>query len=149
MDISSPVSPFRVTLRKWKLSGVSLLIEHHLEWQIAVPNTSIPFIVQHGSGGTLATSVMNMIIESSLALPRPVGLLLVYPCMQVGLDFWINNDDLAVVEEEVARGPIPSDSLKARPGRGDGMTLNSKAAFLDDQILGSSFVSFTLFLLIL
>ncbi|KAF9953495.1 hypothetical protein BGZ70_000223 [Mortierella alpina] len=92
------------------------------------------------AGGTLAASVTNMIIESPQALPRPVGLLLVYPCMQVGLDFWINNDDLAVIEEEVARGPIPSDALKARPGRGDGMTLNSKAAFLDDQILGSSFL---------
>ncbi|KAG0212902.1 hypothetical protein BGX28_005364 [Mortierella sp. GBA30] len=92
------------------------------------------------AGGTLATSVINKIIEHSPALPRPVGLLLVYPCMQVGLDFWISNDDLAVVEEEVARGPIPSDTLKARPGRGDGMTLNSKAAFLDDQVLGSSFL---------
>jgi hypothetical protein len=84
---------------------------------------------------------MNMIIEHTPALPRPVGLLLVYPCMLVGLDFWISNSDLAVVEEEIVRGPIPLDSLKARPGRGDGMTLNSKAAFMDDQVLGSSFVS--------
>ncbi|KAF9179788.1 hypothetical protein BGZ51_006584 [Haplosporangium sp. Z 767] len=92
------------------------------------------------AGGTFAASITNMIIEHKPTLPRPVGLLLVYPCMHVGLDFWISNDDLAVVEEEIARGPIPSDALKARPGRGDGMTLNSKAAFLDDPILGSSFL---------
>lgn len=84
---------------------------------------------------------MNMIIEHAPALPRPVGLLLVYPCMLVGLDFWISNSDLAVVEDEITRGPIPSDALKARPGRGDGMTLNSKTAFMDDQVLSSNFVS--------
>ncbi|KAF8938909.1 hypothetical protein BGZ58_011204 [Dissophora ornata] len=92
------------------------------------------------AGGTFAAAVMNMVIEHVPVLPRPVGLLMVYPCLQVGLDFWISNSDLAVVEEEIVRGPIPSDSLKARPGRGDGMTLNSKAAFMDDQVLGSSFL---------
>ncbi|KAF9896312.1 hypothetical protein BX616_007701, partial [Lobosporangium transversale] len=91
-------------------------------------------------GGTFVASVMNMIIEHTPALPRPVGLLMIYPCMLVGLDFWISNNDLAVVEEEIARGPIPSDHLTSRPGRGDGMTLNSKAAFMDDQILGSTFL---------
>ena len=84
---------------------------------------------------------MNMIIEHSPKLPIPVGILMVYPCMHVGLDFWISNDDLAVVEEEIARGPIPEDALKARPGRGDGMTLNSKAAFMDDAVIGTPFVS--------
>ncbi|KAF9580011.1 hypothetical protein BGW38_003507 [Lunasporangiospora selenospora] len=83
---------------------------------------------------------MSMIIEHTPVLPRPVGLLLVYPCMQVGLDFWISNDDLQVIEEEISRGPIPDDNLTARPGRGDGMTLNSKAAFMDDQVLGTSFL---------
>ncbi|KAF9957918.1 hypothetical protein BGZ65_001787 [Modicella reniformis] len=93
------------------------------------------------AGGTFAASVMNMIIEQkSPALPRPVGVLLVYPCMHVGLDFWISNSDLAVIEEEISRGPIPSDTLKSRPGRGDGMTLHSMAAFMDDQVLGSSFL---------
>lgn len=84
---------------------------------------------------------MNMIIEHRPVLLKPVGLLMVYPCMHVGLDFWISNSDLAVIEEEIERGHIPEDILKARPGRGDGMTLNSKAAFMDDQVLGSSFVS--------
>ncbi|KAF9108308.1 hypothetical protein BGX27_008399 [Mortierella sp. AM989] len=109
---------------------------------IGLNGTTEPRIALAGdsAGGTFASSVMNMIIEHSPALPRPVGLLLVYPCMQVGLDFWISNSDLAVIEDEIARGPIPSDHLTARPGRGDGMTLNSKAAFMDDQILGSSFL---------
>lgn len=97
------------------------------------------------SGGTFSASVMNMIIEHRPVLPKPVGLLMVYPCMHVGLDFWMSNSDLAVIEEEIERGHIPEDILKARPGRGDGMTLNSKAAFMDDQVLGSSFVSDFLF----
>ncbi|KAF9547012.1 hypothetical protein EC957_009016 [Mortierella hygrophila] len=92
------------------------------------------------AGGTFAASTMNMIIEHRPVLPMPVGLLMVYPCMHVGLDFWISNSDLAVIEEEIERGHIPEDILKARPGRGDGMTLNSKAAFMDDQVLGSSFL---------
>ncbi|KAG0292607.1 hypothetical protein BGZ96_003942 [Linnemannia gamsii] len=92
------------------------------------------------AGGTFSASVMNMIIEHRPVLPKPVGLLMVYPCMHVGLDFWISNSDLAVIEEEIERGHIPEDILKARPGRGDGMTLNSKAAFMDDQVLGSSFL---------
>lgn len=103
---------------------------------------SISFVFD--SGGTFSAAVMNMIIEHTPALPRPVGLLMVYPCMLVGLDFWISNSDLAVVEDEITRGPIPSDTLKARPGRGDGMTLNSKAAFMDDQVLSSPFVSVAL-----
>ncbi|KAG0368724.1 hypothetical protein BGZ54_001312 [Gamsiella multidivaricata] len=97
-------------------------------------------IAGDSAGGTFTASTMNMIIEFGPELPRPVGLLMIYPCMQVGLDFWISNSDLAVVEEEIVRGPIPSDHLKARPGRGDGMTLNSKAAFMDDQVLSSSFL---------
>ncbi|KAF9296444.1 Alpha/Beta hydrolase protein [Linnemannia elongata] len=92
------------------------------------------------AGGTFSASVMNMIIEHRPVLPKPVGLLMVYPCMHVGLDFWMSNSDLAVIEEEIERGHIPEDILKARPGRGDGMTLNSKAAFMDDQVLGSSFL---------
>ncbi|KAG0041755.1 hypothetical protein BGZ83_001356 [Gryganskiella cystojenkinii] len=101
-----------------------------------------PRIVLAGdsAGGTLSAATMNMIIEHSPKLPIPVGILMVYPCMQVGLDFWISNDDLAVIEDEIARGPIPEDALKARPGRGDGMTLNSKAAFMDDAIIGTAFM---------
>ncbi|KAF9398993.1 hypothetical protein BGX21_006950 [Mortierella sp. AD011] len=112
--------------------GASVGLSGTLQPRIALAGDS--------AGGTLAASVMNMIIEYTPVLPRPCGLLLVYPCMLVGLDFWISNSDLAVIEEEIARGPIPSDNLKARPGRGDGMTLNSKAAFMDDQVLGSSFL---------
>lgn len=93
------------------------------------------------SGGTMASALINMLIEEAPELPKPVGLVLIYPCMQVGLDFWISNEDLAVIEEEISRGPIPEDILKARPGRGDGMTLNSKAAFMDDAILSTTFVS--------
>ncbi|KAF9101606.1 hypothetical protein BGX29_005458 [Mortierella sp. GBA35] len=109
---------------------------------IGLKGTAQPRIALAGdsAGGTFAASVMNMIIEHLPVLPKPVGLLLVYPCMHVGLDFWMSNSDLAVIEEEIARGPIPEDILKARPGRGDGMTLNSKAAFMDDQVLGSSFL---------
>ncbi|KAF9438179.1 hypothetical protein BGZ76_009386 [Entomortierella beljakovae] len=107
---------------------------------IGLDGSNEPRIVITGdsAGGTITCGVMNMIIEHSTALPRPVGLVLVYPCLHVGLDFWMTNEDLAVIEEEIARGPIPSDHLKAVPGRGDGMTLNSKAAFMDDQILSST-----------
>ncbi|KAI1315745.1 hypothetical protein EDD11_000395 [Mortierella claussenii] len=107
-------------------------LDGHVQPRIALAGDS--------AGGTFVASVMNMIIEQAPAMPRPVGLVMIYPCMHVGLDFWISNDDLAVVEDEIARGPIPSDHLTARPGRGDGMTLNSKAAFMDDQVLGSSFL---------
>ncbi|KAG0224777.1 hypothetical protein BGX31_007858, partial [Mortierella sp. GBA43] len=109
---------------------------------IGLSGSVAPRIVIAGdsAGGTFTAGVMNMIIEHSPALLRPVAVLMVYPCMLVGLDFWISNSDLAVVEEEILPGPIPSDALKAVPGRGDGMTLNSKGAFMDDQVLSSSFI---------
>ncbi|KAG0345037.1 hypothetical protein BG004_004015 [Podila humilis] len=97
-------------------------------------------VVGDSAGGTMVAALMNMLIEEAPELPRPVGLVMIYPCMQVGLDFWISNQDLAVIEEEISRGPIPDDNLKARPGRGDGMTLNSKAAFMDDSVLSTTFM---------
>ncbi|KAG0327305.1 hypothetical protein BGZ99_007900 [Dissophora globulifera] len=112
--------------------GACIGLNSNVEPRIAIAGDS--------AGGTFSAAVMNMIIEHSPALPRPVGLLMVYPCMLVGMDFWISNDDLAVIEDEIARGPIPSHFLKARPGHGDGMTLNSKGAFMDDQVLGSTFL---------
>ncbi|KAF9163982.1 hypothetical protein DFQ26_001938 [Actinomortierella ambigua] len=96
-------------------------------------------LVGDSAGGTMVTSAMNMIIETP-GLRRPSGVLLIYPCTEVGLEFWISNEHLQIIEEEIARGPIPDDILKAQPGRGDGMTLGSKAAFADDQLLGTPFL---------
>ena len=83
---------------------------------IGLPGRDVPKVVVTGdsAGGTLATSMALMIIESGSSpirrfrgesdLPVPDGLVLFYPCLDMNIGSWMSDAQMSLIQDRSMRG---------------------------------------------
>ncbi|KAG0249846.1 hypothetical protein DFQ27_009760, partial [Actinomortierella ambigua] len=108
---------------------------------VGLSGKKMPRIVLVGdsAGANFIVSIMVKILEAAEPLPRPVGLVCIYPCMDVDYYLWLRPDQLALIEEELEPGQAVATHHRKRPGHGDGPLISSRVCYFDDPIICPEF----------
>ncbi|KAG0235969.1 hypothetical protein BGW42_004424 [Actinomortierella wolfii] len=108
---------------------------------VGLSGKKMPRIVLVGdsAGANFVASIMIKILESPAPLPRPVGLVCIYPCFDIDYHLWVRPDQLALIEDELEPGQSVDSHHRKQPGYGDGPLVSSRVCYFDDPIICPEF----------